>query len=298
MDILSSVLAKTITAPWEVSKIVLQTQSTHRAIRSGEIGRVSGTIDCFSRIVNRHGITALWRGNLVRIIRTPIIKRLSMLVDPPVRRYINENTLLNQKLVYSIVNALSGTISGMLVSLIVYPFDYVETRLASDAIGFEGRGGRRRFDGTIDCLRKTIGSHPRGFLGLYCGFSINVLGIFINRLGFYCGRDLLQLIAPPKTTRGSVSRFMIYFGSVTVATFVSYPIETIRRRLMMQGDSYDHRLYSGAWDCCCSIVREEGLFFGLWAGFIDNMIQTLITSLFFQLWDEGIKYLYPKQQWY
>ena len=62
----------------------------------------------------------------------------------------------------------------------MYPLDYARTRLASD-VG----SGKRDFDGLFDCLKKTA-SGPKGFLGLYNGFGVSVIGIVPYR-GVYFG---------------------------------------------------------------------------------------------------------------
>ena len=49
-------------------------------------------------------------------------------------------------------------------------------RLANDA---KGKGGERQFNGLIDVYAKTLKSD--GIQGLYRGFSISAVGIFIYR---------------------------------------------------------------------------------------------------------------------
>merc|ERR1719438_393088 len=55
------------------------------------------------------------------------------------------------------------------------------TRLANDA---KGKGGERQFNGLIDVYTKTLKSD--GIQGLYRGFAISAVGIFIYR-GMYFG---------------------------------------------------------------------------------------------------------------
>ena len=54
-------------------------------------------------------------------------------------------------------------------------------RLANDA---KGKGGERQFNGLIDVYAKTLKSD--GIQGLYRGFTISAVGIFIYR-GMYFG---------------------------------------------------------------------------------------------------------------
>lgn len=62
-------VAKTLTAPIERVKLIIQTQDSNPKIRSGEVQRYTGIVNCFSRISSEQGIAAFWRGNLTNIIR-------------------------------------------------------------------------------------------------------------------------------------------------------------------------------------------------------------------------------------
>merc|ERR1712228_337440 len=76
---------------------------------------------------------------------------------------------------------LSGGTAGTLSLMFVYSLDYARTRLANDA---KGKGGERQFNGLIDVYTKTLKSD--GIQGLYRGFAISAVGIFIYR-GMYFG---------------------------------------------------------------------------------------------------------------
>merc|ERR1712110_858127 len=65
----SGAVSKTITAPIERVKLVIQTQDANPKIRSGEVPRYTGIGNCFSRIHSEQGMGAFWRGNGTNIIR-------------------------------------------------------------------------------------------------------------------------------------------------------------------------------------------------------------------------------------
>src|SRR5262245_23983889 len=65
----SGAVAKTITAPIERVKLLIQTQDANPRIRSGEVPRYSGIVNCFARVGREQGILAFWRGNFTNIIR-------------------------------------------------------------------------------------------------------------------------------------------------------------------------------------------------------------------------------------
>ena len=71
-------------------------------------------------------------------------------------------------------NIASGGFAGTMSLLFVYSLDYARTRLANDA---KGKGGERQFNGLVDVYVKTLKSD--GIQGLYRGFSISAVGIFM-----------------------------------------------------------------------------------------------------------------------
>merc|ERR1711979_68936 len=78
-------------------------------------------------------------------------------------------------------NIASGGAAGTLSLMFVYSLDYARTRLANDN---KGKGGERQFNGLIDVYVKTLKSD--GIQGLYRGFVISAVGIFVYR-GMYFG---------------------------------------------------------------------------------------------------------------
>ena len=66
---ISGAVAKTLTAPIERVKLIIQTQDSNPKIRSGEVARYTGIGNCFTRIAAEQGVPAFWRGNLTNIIR-------------------------------------------------------------------------------------------------------------------------------------------------------------------------------------------------------------------------------------
>ena len=63
-----------------------------------------------------------------------------------------------------------GGITGGIEICITFPTEYVKTQLQLD----EKSGQAKRYNGIIDCVKKTVRSH--GFFGLYRGLSVLVYG--------------------------------------------------------------------------------------------------------------------------
>ena len=101
------------------------------------------------------------------------------------------------------------------------------SRLANDA---KGKGGERQFNGLIAVYVKAIKTD--GIQGLYRGFVISCVGIFIYR-GMYFGLyDSLKPILLGDAPSVALS-FLLGWAVTITAGLMSYPIDTIRRRMMM-----------------------------------------------------------------
>jgi len=96
-----------------------------------------------------------------------------------------------------------------------------------------------------------------GVAGLYRGFVISCVGIVIYR-GLYFG--LFDTVNPlfPENLRGNfLADFLLGWGVTVTAGLASYPIDTVRRRMMMT--SGEAVKYSGAIDCGLTILKTEGI---------------------------------------
>ena len=64
---ISAGVSKTIVAPIERVKLLLQVQDASSSIKPED--RYNGIGDCFQRVVKEQGFTSLWRGNAANVIR-------------------------------------------------------------------------------------------------------------------------------------------------------------------------------------------------------------------------------------
>merc|ERR1711948_117679 len=198
----------------------------------GKAGRLSspynGVMDCFRRTVADEGMTALWRGNTANVIRYFPTQALNFAFKDYFKRMFNKSKDKDGYAMWFLGNLASGGCAGAASLFFVYSLDYARTRLANDAKSAKG-GGERQFNGLIDVYRKTVASD--GVAGLYRGFVISAVGIFIYR-GLYFG--LYDSVKPLLGEDPSfLFRFMLGYSVTVSAGLASYPIDTIRRRMMM-----------------------------------------------------------------
>merc|ERR1711956_189964 len=94
-------------------------------------------------------------------------------------------------------------------------------------------GGAAGTMSLLDVYVKTLKSD--GIQGLYRGFTISAVGIFIYR-GMYFGLfDTLKPILVGGKDASVAASFLLGWAVTVTSGLMSYPIDTIRRRMMMKG---------------------------------------------------------------
>merc|ERR1711935_611372 len=190
---------------------------------------------------------------------------------------------------FFMVNLVSGGLAAAGSMCIVYPLDYSRTRLASD-VG----SGKKSFTGLGDCIKKTAAG-PGGFLALYTGFGVSVVGI-VGYRGLQLGTfDTITGLNPWKKDKGivgAITTFAAAQTAITIGAGATYPFDTVRRRLQMQSEKpVEEHIYKGTKHCFTKVASEEGLAKGLYKGFIANIIRSIGGALVLVLYDRGKMYL-------
>jgi len=241
-------VSKTAAAPIERVKLLVQNQD--EMIKQGRLDKpYKGVMDCCSRVMKTEGIYPFWRGNLANVLRYFPTQALNFAFKDAIKVAFATPKDASQAKKFT-MNILSGGMAGTCSLTFVYSLDYARTRLANDA---KGKGGERQFNGLIDVYTKTLKSD--GIQGLYRGFAISAVGIFIYR-GMYFGLfDTLKPILLGDNPNVSLS-FLLGWGVTITAGLMSYPIDTIRRRMMMT--SGGGVKYKGSIDCGMQIMKNEG----------------------------------------
>jgi len=241
-------VSKTAAAPIERVKLLVQNQD--EMIKQGRLDKpYTGVIDCTRRVLATEGVYPFWRGNLANVLRYFPTQALNFAFKDAIKAAFSVPKTASQGTKFA-ANIASGGAAGTMSLLFVYSLDYARTRLANDA---KGKGGERQFNGLIDVYAKTLKSD--GIQGLYRGFAISAVGIFIYR-GMYFGLfDTLKPLLLGDNANVTLS-FLLGWGVTVTAGLMSYPIDTIRRRMMMT--SGGGVKYKGSLDCGMQILKNEG----------------------------------------
>ena len=258
----AAVISKTAAAPIERVKLLVQNQD--EMIKQGRLDKpYSGVIDCTTRTLKTEGVLPFWRGNLANCIRYFPTQALNFAFKDKIKALFGSKKTDGYGIKFA-KNIASGGAAGAMSLCFVYSLDYARTRLANDA---KGKGGERMYNGLIDVYSKTLKTD--GIQGLYRGFVISCVGIIVYRgcyFGFY---DTLKPLLLGDDA-GVMLSFALGYVVTISAGLVSYPIDTIRRRMMMT--SGQAVKYNGSIDCFVKIVKAEG-FMSLMKGAGANILR-------------------------
>ncbi|MEN2496460.1 MAG: mitochondrial adenine nucleotide carrier Anc1 [Marteilia pararefringens] len=266
----SAAISKTLSAPIERVKLLIQNQE--EMIRAGRLQKpYKGISNCFVRTYRDEGLLSFFRGNLPNILRYFPTQSLNFVFKDLNQKIFTKPKKEDGKVKEMAYYVSTGGLAGALSLSIVYSLDYARTRLANDlknAGGPKGSAvaGQRQYSGLLDCYRKTFKSD--GIRGLYRGFNISCVGIFIYR-GFYFGLYDVYKSSPLKP-ENAFADFAAAYTITLSSGLLSYPIDTVRRRMMMT--SGQEVKYKNSLDALRYIVRTNG-FASLFKGAGANILR-------------------------
>ncbi|KVH97086.1 Adenine nucleotide translocator 1 [Cynara cardunculus var. scolymus] len=258
----SAAVSKTAAAPIERVKLLIQNQD--EMIKAGRLSEpYKGIGDCFGRTIKEEGLVSLWRGNTANVIRyfptqasnLQILIALNFAFKDYFKRLFNFKKDRDGYWKWFAGNLASGGAAGASSLFFVYSLDYARTRLANDAKAAKKGGGGRQFNGLIDVYKKTLATD--GIAGLYRGFNISCVGIIVYR-GLYFGLydSLKPVILVGDLQDSFFASFALGWVITNGAGLASYPIDTVRRRMMMT--SGEAVKYKSSMDAFTQILKNEG----------------------------------------
>jgi len=279
-------IAKTLNAPLERVKLINQTNP----------GRYSGLVDCLVSLPKEEGPLAYWRGNGANVLRYFPTQALNFAFKDEFKTMFMPLGMKNYSYTQQFLRGLlAGGGAGASSLMFVYPLDLARTRMTTDL----GKGGDKTYSGLADCMKKTYAEG--GVKSLYRGFNISVIGIIPYRAVYFGGYDLLKsmFMPDPKNTSFWFKWFLSQSNTIC-AQYITYPIDTVRRYLMVAGKVDKHgkkaREYKGTWDCAKVVYAEKG-FVGLYRGSLANTYRATGAALCMVFYDELSAYLnLPKSQ--
>ena len=227
--------SRTAVAPLDRVKILMQTTSSRLTLS-----------EMFRRVVSQEGVRHLWKGNVLNCARILPYSGLQFgTYDLCKASYFEDPLTIQQRF-------MCGSAAGLVATTFTHPIDVIRHRLLMSADVH-----------TFGQARKAVFAE-RGYLSMFKGYGSTVSGLVPFIALNFCTFDTLKSNLQWTSTPGIL---MMGAGAAVVSQSICYPLDTIRRRMQLEGMPYKHGL-----DALWQIIRREG-FVKLYAGISANALK-------------------------
>ncbi|KAH9615737.1 hypothetical protein KSS87_007501 [Heliosperma pusillum] len=246
--------AKTVTAPLDRVKLLMQTHGTRISQESAK--KAIGFFEAITVIGKEEGIKGYWKGNLPQVIRIIPYSAVQLCSYEVYKKLFR-----GKDGELSVLGRLAaGACAGMTSTLITYPLDVLRLRLAVEP------GCRTMSQVALGMLRE------EGIASFYNGLAPSLISIAPYIAVNFCIFDLVKKSLPEKYQKRPETSLITAVVSASLATLTCYPLDTVRRQMQMRGNPYNTIL-----DAIPGIVARDGLI-GLYRGFVPNALKNLPNS--------------------
>ncbi len=211
----ASLLSKTAVAPFERTKLLLQTSR----------GSDRRALPLLRGVVREQGVPALWRGNFANCVRVFPTSALRFFFFDFYQRAARAGAPEDRPL--SMLRQLTaGAMSGATTLTLTYPLDLLRTRIATDMTSRK-----------VGYIRKIVDTlNESGPLGMYRGYLISVVEIApylsISMGGYHWLKE--RYLAPGALgDQSPFQRLFLGWLSGSVASLICYPMDTVKRHMMV-----------------------------------------------------------------
>lgn len=166
-----------------------------------------------------------------------------------------------------VINTLSGVIGSWISLSLLYPIEHARNCL-SNSIGSKNKS-------ILGSMRSTF--RRGGLRSLYTGCSVSMFGV-----GIYRGTNF-GIFDTFKKGREGFQRWSLAYFSSLVAILLTYPSDTIRRRMICA--QKNTKKYGGFFDCLIKVCKNEG-FRSLFRGGPVIFLQSLSSSCVLYTYDK------------
>ena len=232
------------------------------------------------------GVAGFWRGNFANTVRIVPTKGILFMVNDSYKELLNVDAASPKPLKLM----ACGALSGMTATIFTYPLDLIRSRLMM--------AGGGKADGMLSCASGVL--RNEGVRGFYAGLAPTLAGI-IPYAGISFGAyGFLKSIAPMDKETGKVTTLIKLTIGATAGVLsqtASFPIDTVRRRMQLQGASADSKeLYDGAMDCARQIYARNGVR-GFYSGLSANVLRAAPnTAVQFMVYESATELLGLKEE--
>ena len=275
---LAGMIAKTATNPLE--RIKMLSQTGEHGLTSTNSGASKATssarkpisvIQLYRTIIKNEGIIGLWAGNGANLLRVFPAKAIVFSTNDMYQSAFRKlSRTPNQEKLPSVYAFLAGGFAGMTATAMTYPLDFARGRISgklgkTSGSGGSGRGGKA-YHGIIRTVVLTV--KDEGFLAVYKGVTPTLLGAMPYEGIKFGTVGIMDKLFPindedkkASTSKQSAAIRKMIFGGLggVMAGLITYPNDTIRRMLQLQGSRGTTTQFTGYWDCARKTYKAEGI---------------------------------------
>lgn len=233
----SGVFTRFLIAPFDVLKIRFQNQ-----VVSGS--RYTGILNAIKEISINEGCKGLWKGTVPGMTLWGTYSMVQFPVYRELKRSIKKHS------VHPALEAFCcGGIAACIAQTISFPVDTLRTRMATYHLN------EKAYNFPIYKQVKII-LQREGFRGFFCGWFATMLQVAPNNalvFMIYENLDINSLKSHP---------ILSYISKGTIAglsaKLITYPLDTVKKRLQLNGTVSYVPHYKGTFDCIKQTIRNEG----------------------------------------
>lgn len=272
-------ITKTAVAPLERVKILLQVQGMNMKATEGKLDKTQfkyrGVLGTAKTVLSEEGFLALYAGNGANVLRVVPVYALKFSFNNQFKDLVRKP---GEELSFAQL-ILAGTMAGLFQTCMTYPLETVRTRLSL------GLGMGSKYNGIVDVFRQTIKSE--GVSGLYKGIGPTFVSgsPYVGlQMSFYevFKRSFDERDSDTSIGVRQLEKLIAGAAAGLIAQTLTYPGDTIRRRMQMNGMNGEAKTYRNSWDCILKLCRAEGVV-GLFNGLGANLIRA-IPGAAIQFW--------------
>lgn len=244
----AGMIAKTVTNPLDRIRMLAQT---------GEHGggtKALSVLDLYKKILKTEGVVGLWAGNGANLLRVFPAKAVVFSSNDIYRQFLRDvsgNTDLNGGWSF-----LAGGMSGMTATAMTYPLDLARGRITGKLASSKGN---KQYAGIISTITMTV--RDEGVAGLYRGALPTMLGAMPYEGIKFGTVGVLETFYPLQDNEKPTAVRKMLFGGMggVMAGLITYPNDTVRRLLQLQGSRGTSSNYKGYLDCVKQTYRTGGI---------------------------------------
>ena len=291
---LAGMIAKTVTNPLDRIRMLSQTGE------HGSKQKKPSALSLYRSIIANEGVLGLWAGNGANLLRVFPAKAVVFSTNDIYRKFMYRLSGRNAATepLPSYLSFLAGGMAGVSASAVTYPLDLARGRITGKLAGADKK---KHYSGIINTVVMT--AKEEGFSALYKGVTPTVLGALPYEGIKFGTVGVLEGAFPkdPDSDRQSLICRKVMFGGCggVVAGLTTYPNDTVRRMLQLQGSKGTTEVYASYFDCVKQIYSRYGIrrFYngvavniirmapntGEWGNLVLDLVALFFSMTFFRL---------------